>query len=757
MGVVFEAEETSLRRRVALKVLHQGLVHDATAKRRFLREAQAAASVTHDNIVPIHHVGEDRGVPYLAMPMLRGETLESKLGREGRLPAREAVRIAREVAEGLAAAHERGLLHRDVKPGNIWIEEGSGRVKLLDFGLARSDRGGETLTEVGIISGTPEYMSPEQAAGEGLGPASDVYSLGCVLYRMCAGRTPLSGKTSVAVLAALASRKPRPPHEVSLGVPRELSRMIMRSLEKDPRDRPTSAVAVREILARIEEGLERPAPESSSTSWGRWAAAFGVALIVAILLAALVFSRAAAGGTVVVEVNEGGAVVSVAGMQGIRVTSGDNESVRIDLRAGHHGIHVSKDGFTTESLEVTLEAGKTETVRVRLERVVPIDPDRRAAEWVLGLGGVIDIRPHPQDQLSKVDNRGQLPAAGFKVVRIHLGWNEKLTDEGLGNLEGLTQLEELVLSYTGVGDRGLRRLEKLKSVRRLCLENTKVTDDGLFYLRGLTQLFELLLGGAKISDRDRLTHLSELKLLRSLGLNNTAVGDESISTINRFPELDYLNLGDTRVTQQGIARLREWRNLRRLAINGGPLDDDAVPILQRYRTLQFLAVQKTGITVKGLSSLTGMKELEELLLDERAAAGGVEGLKVFPALRRLLVNGRKFMDPDLDGLSKLTRLTSLDLVGTSVTDNGLLYVAGAKGLQDLFLSDTNVTPDGLTHLLALKQLRRLSLPGPNMTDDAIESLSRLKTLDEINVGDSRLSDAGLRRLREALPRCQITR
>ena len=201
MGAVFAAEDPLLERPIALKVM---LPHAATAadsRQRFLDEARAAAALQHDHVVAIYQVGEDRGVPFFAMPLLKGETLESRLKRDRLLPAAEAVRIGREIARGLAAAHEGGLIHRDIKPANIWLEQPAARVKILDFGLARPTRRSDNLTQSGTILGTPAYMSPEQAHGQPVDPRSDLFSLGSVLYHLCTGKPPFSGEDHLAILA----------------------------------------------------------------------------------------------------------------------------------------------------------------------------------------------------------------------------------------------------------------------------------------------------------------------------------------------------------------------------------------------------------------------------------------------------------------------------------------------------------------------------------------------------------------------------
>ena len=259
MGRVFEAEEVVLNRRVALKVMHAHVAARPDARQRFLREARAAAAIHHDHVVPVFQVGEADGVPFLAMPLLAGESLEARLRRDGPLPVGEAVRIAREAAEGLAAAHARGLIHRDVKPANLWLEAPTGRVKILDFGLARAEEG-DGLTHQGAILGTPGYMAPEQIDGEELDARCDLFSLGCVLYRTLTGRPAFEGKTITALLSAATQQNPTPPAALNPAVPEALSALVMRLLAKDREARPADAATVVNVLAAI--GTPPPGPLS---------------------------------------------------------------------------------------------------------------------------------------------------------------------------------------------------------------------------------------------------------------------------------------------------------------------------------------------------------------------------------------------------------------------------------------------------------------------------------------------------------------
>jgi len=266
MGIVFLAEDPALNRRVAIKVMRPDIAAHPKARQRFLREAQAAAALEHEHVVPIYQVGEAGGaaaVPFIVMPFLAGEALSARLKRDGALPIAEVLRLGRETAQGLAAAHAVGLIHRDIKPDNLWLYDpphadvaaSRGQVKILDFGLARPMAASDIeLTQPGAMIGTPAYMAPEQADGLAVDARSDLFSLGCVLYQMATGRRPFQGVTLTAILRALAADQPSAPHLVRPEVPRPLSDLIVRLLAKSPDERPASARAVADALRAIEGG-----------------------------------------------------------------------------------------------------------------------------------------------------------------------------------------------------------------------------------------------------------------------------------------------------------------------------------------------------------------------------------------------------------------------------------------------------------------------------------------------------------------------
>jgi serine/threonine protein kinase/Tfp pilus assembly protein PilF len=258
MGIVLKAYDTPLKRIVAVKVLMPALAGNAVAKRRFEREAQAAAAVCHEHVVTIHAVDEAAGLPYLVMQLIAGQSLQQKLSRDGPLGLKETLRIGMQIASGLAAAHAQGLVHRDIKPANILLENGVARVKITDFGLARAIDD-TSLSQSGIVAGTPTYMSPEQARGEPIDHRTDLFSLGSVLYAMCTGQAPFRAESTVAILRKVSDEPPRPVRALNPDVPEWLAQTIAKLMAKDPAERYQTAAEVADLLARRLAAVQQPA------------------------------------------------------------------------------------------------------------------------------------------------------------------------------------------------------------------------------------------------------------------------------------------------------------------------------------------------------------------------------------------------------------------------------------------------------------------------------------------------------------------
>ena len=254
-GIVLKAFDDMLHRVVAIKVMAAHLASTSPARKRFLREARAAAAVRHENVVAIHAV-EEQPVPYLVMEYIAGRTLQERLDDTGPREVAEVLRLGHQIARGLAAAHARGLIHRDIKPANILLEAGvEQQIKITDFGLARA-ADDASLTQSGLIAGTPMYMAPEQAQGEVIDQRADLFSLGSVLYVMCSGRPPFRASTTMGVLKRVAEDTPRPIREIIPEVPEWLCAIVARLHAKDPADRFASAKEVADLLARYSAELQ---------------------------------------------------------------------------------------------------------------------------------------------------------------------------------------------------------------------------------------------------------------------------------------------------------------------------------------------------------------------------------------------------------------------------------------------------------------------------------------------------------------------
>ena len=255
-GTVVKAFDEKLHRFVAIKLMSPLLAATSAPRKRFVREARSAAAVRHENVIAIYAV-EDQPIPYLVMEYIAGRTLQQKLDATGPLELPDVLRIGRQIAAGLAAAHAMGLIHRDIKPGNILLEDGVEQVKITDFGLARA-ADDASITQSGFIAGTPMYMAPEQALGETIDQRADLFSLGSVLYTMCSGRPPFRAANTMAVLKRVVEDTPRPIREIIPEVPEWLCELISKLHAKNPADRITSAQDVADLLARRLAELQGP-------------------------------------------------------------------------------------------------------------------------------------------------------------------------------------------------------------------------------------------------------------------------------------------------------------------------------------------------------------------------------------------------------------------------------------------------------------------------------------------------------------------
>jgi eukaryotic-like serine/threonine-protein kinase len=269
MANVYLAEDEDLGRRVAIKILSERYAHDELFNERFRREAKSAAGLSHPNIVSIYDRGEADGTPYIAMEVIEGRSLKELILTRGPLPVAQAIDYAKQILGALRFAHRHGIIHRDIKPHNTLLGN-ENRLKVTDFGIARA--GASQMTEVGSIMGTAQYLSPEQARGAPVAAASDLYSLGIVLYEMLTGQVPFSGDSAIEIAMKHLNEAPKPPSTHRPEITRELDQVVLRALAKNPEDRYQSADELQEDLDRVEAGL----PLSPGTATAATAVLAGV-------------------------------------------------------------------------------------------------------------------------------------------------------------------------------------------------------------------------------------------------------------------------------------------------------------------------------------------------------------------------------------------------------------------------------------------------------------------------------------------------
>ncbi len=381
MGVVLKAHDRTLDRVVAIKVLAPHLASSGSARRRFAREAKAAAAVLHPNVMAIHGVSNDGPLPYLVMPYVPGRSLQKRIDAEGPLPLQDILRIGSQIAAGLAAAHEQGLVHRDIKPANIMLESGVERVAITDFGLARAVDDA-TMTRSGVIAGTPLYMSPEQSRGEVIDMRSDLFSLGSVMYAMCTGHPPFRAQTSFGVLRRISDDAHRPVRQINPDIPNWLEGIIDRLLAKDPDQRFSTAEEVAETLGRWLAQSQQPdqsaplpkqnqSPAPAAGGLRKWPAnlkhlmgsAFGCLLIVAGILIVLELNK----GTLKIESEADDVPIRIIqGEKVVKELTVTRSGTSIRIAAGQYLVEIDGeiDGITVEDGVVNLQRRGNDIVRI---------------------------------------------------------------------------------------------------------------------------------------------------------------------------------------------------------------------------------------------------------------------------------------------------------------------------------------------------------------------------------------------------------
>jgi serine/threonine protein kinase len=553
MGVVLKAFDEHLQRVVAIKVLAPQLAASAAARKRFVREARAAAAVRNEHVIGIYAVEETNGLPYVVMEYINGPSLLRRLEQPGPLQLKEILRIAAQIATGLAAAHAQGLIHRDIKPGNILLENGVERVKITDFGLARAvDDAG--LTATGTVVGTPPYMAPEQARGEAVDHRADLFSLGSVLYALCTGQAPFHGSNTPAVLRRVADEAPRPILEINPEIPDWLVAIIQKLHAKDPAQRFQTATEVADVLNRELARLQRPSPPaqpapptSPTSSRAGWPVVAGVAIAAMIAAGFWLWSVSRPNrSSLVLASNLPEFSVYIDGKRAMEVDrSWDHTRAVVPVPRGARILSVAKPGFKASPEEFDLSK-VPQSVSIDWQFIVT--NEREFAEWVIqekrrriGLHNLGRIFPDRIDQLA------DLPPDSFLIQTVELS-SAHLQNDDAEKFSALTALQYLYLSHNReLTDSGIAKiLEYSPQLRGLFLIETGLTDHGL----------------------ETLAHQPTIQ---NLDISGTQITDKGVSAIARMPNLGWLRLVDTKLSLAGLLQLKDARKLIQLHVKSSQL------------------------------------------------------------------------------------------------------------------------------------------------------------------------------------------
>jgi len=475
MGVVLLAEDIKLKRQVALKVVKPVIAASDAIKHRFLREAQATAAIEHDHIVSIYQVDEDGGAPFIAMQYLRGESLQSKMRQGEPIPIEEVLRIGREIATGLDIAHNRGLIHRDIKPDNIWLEETTGRVKILDFGLVRATDDESDLTHSGMVVGTPRYMSPEQASGEPVDARGDLFSLGSVLYHLACGQAPFSGGNAMATLMAVSNATFEPLRQRRPDLHPGAAALITRLLARDPAARPQSATEVVAELSAIEDSLldgsaptvkhrsvdRKPTPKSRAMLWSGGVAAIAIALLCALWFGGVLFQVRTEQGVILLEIDGAGKPIEVdVSRDKTLIIKDPNDGLPIQVTVDRQGrqLRLQKLGFDAIVSRFELKGPGGQRLRMRFK------PDELAAATPKPTAAapspsdpadalVAGLQPYYLNHFDKVNinlsNNGDGATREIHDGRHWVTWPREEPTRGRLAWPVLRDLEDVIVDVTG--------------------------------------------------------------------------------------------------------------------------------------------------------------------------------------------------------------------------------------------------------------------------------------------------------------------
>jgi serine/threonine protein kinase len=676
MSVIYKARQRALGRIVAIKMLHAHLINELATK-RFQQEAKAVSLLHHPNIVAVYDFGlSDEGRPYMVMDFVDGKTLSQVLDQVGELTVDRSIAIFIQVSDALNYAHLKGILHRDLKPSNIMITHSADEpliAKLVDFGIAKmtEDEGAQKLTQTGELFGSPLYMSPEQCMGKVLDRRSDIYAFGCLMHECLTGEPPHIGDTVVETMSKRIHDQAPLIGEIRRDkrYPAKLEDIVDKTLQKNPDSRYQSMQELKASLENLQSELSSGAAAAASTQ-------------------KMIVRKVTRNTRLHV------AVVSI--LAALLLLAG---SVKFVQMRQEHAAKESEQRARREARR------KAELLPSMDHRKISAQILEESLCYDAGLERLdLSYSPVQDPVLKYVANQSNLKELNLQDAK-------NVSNEGLKNISGLSQLRYLNLEGTAVSDKGLEYLQGMKELRRLNLEHTKgIFGSGLKYLAGLPHLERLDLERSAISGNC----LAPLKTtaLELLYLDGTHVKDDTIAGLANFEHLKDLQICIDSITDKSAGAIGTLGKLEGLGLAAKHITDNSAPEIARLSNLKRLDLSWTQFTKKGLSLLTELPNLESL---------SVEGLW-----------GAKEK--------------------STIDDQAAEVIAKMPKLSKLYISKGRMTAKGLD---SLAKLPITELWFADADHDCVASLGKFHALKKLHLKDAHLEKEDQEKLTTSLPYCQI--
>ncbi|KAA0137013.1 protein kinase [Gimesia chilikensis] len=779
-GIVFRAFDDQLERIVAIKVMAPELATTSPARKRFLREARATAMIRHENVVSIYDIyGEP--LPFLVMEFIDGETLQAMIDRTGPLDVSEVLRIGQQIACGLAAAHDKGLIHRDIKPANILIDRATGLLKITDFGLARS-ADDASMTQSGVITGTPLYMSPEQAQSNSIDHRSDLFSLGSVLYYMCCGRPPFRAESTLAVLKRVVEDQPRAITEIIPEVPPCLTTLISRLHAKTPEKRLASIHEVHDELERCAKGKPRQIVSRNPIRSGKRRGTIAVAVLLVVLMGLGIitfqgsFSRMFSADEPLAVKPAAPALKPTEETYQPRYANDPPRDYDSFATGTWEPLLSTREDF---DLHMAALAGTDYASKAKFsEGTIDCDsayvrfPDMQAKNFILrtrvkNAGGKrhVNLRVlhgdtsyvvfwNSRNKDLKYFGIGAAPASGWRDLRTGYYPDElpefiEFTLASINNrfivyIQGRMFLDvnllnqddkKMMVGFGGTGSRGI-----FKDIEFMRLpDNAKwavpKTDDP--ELRAAYSALSKR-GRLRVNNTDQLiTRIANLppspfSITSVSFINHDHLIDSDLDEFDNCQNIEVLQLHNlAQITGAGLSHFRNCRNLRVLDVNVSPKVGSGLETFSECKNLEEIQLWQVPVTLEQFRPLAD---------------------KPFKLMN---MGGTPINDEWLPHLN-LDRLENIAFSFTKVSDPGVDHLAqNAPNLKLLGLKSTPITDAALTRISELKHLEGLGLDQTAITDEGLKFLKQCSSLKQLDLTKTKVTPEGVKELKKSLPGCKI--